>query len=111
VTVTVRGEDVTQQPIPRSLGEGDLLVSARDADWAYILNTETGAEELYDRQADPVQRSDLSADDDPAAVAAREHLRTVAEDHAATIESMDPEAAGDGVDEDIETRLEALGYR
>jgi len=111
VTVTVRGADVTQQPIPRSLDEGDLLVSARDADWAYILNTETGAEELYDRQADPVQRSDLSADDDPAAVAAREHLRTVAEDHAATIESMDPEAAGDGVDEDIETRLEALGYR
>jgi arylsulfatase A-like enzyme len=111
VTVTVRGDDVTQQPIPRSLDEGDLLVSARDADWTYILNTETGAEELYDRRADPTEQSDRSADDDPTAAAAREHLRTVAEDHASMLESVDREADADGVDEDIETRLEALGYR
>jgi arylsulfatase A-like enzyme len=111
VTVTVRGEDVTQQPIPRSLDEGDLLVSARDADWVYILNTETGAEELYDRRADPDQRSDRSDDDDPEVAAARKHLRTVAEDHASMLGSVDREAGADGVDEDIETRLEALGYR
>ena len=111
VTVTVRGEDVTQQPIPRSLDEGALLVSARDADWVYILNTETGDEELYDRRADPDQRSDLSDDDDPEVAAAREHLRTVAEDHASMLGSVDREASTDGVDEDIETRLEALGYR
>ena len=111
VTVTVRGDDVTQQPIPRSLDEGDLLVSARDADWVYILNTATGDEELYDRRADPAQESDLSTDDDPASVAAREHLRTVVEEHASMLQSVDREAAADGVDEDIETRLEALGYR
>ena len=111
VTVTVRGDDVTQQPIPRSLDEGDLLVSARDADWTYILNAETGAEELYDRRADPAEQSDRSDDDDPTAVAAREHLRTVVEDHASMLGSVDHDAGGDGVDEDIETRLEALGYR
>jgi arylsulfatase A-like enzyme len=111
VTVTVRGDDVTQQPIPRSLDEGDLLVSARDADWTYILNTETGAEELYDRRADPTEQSDRSDDDDSTAAAAREHLRTVVEDHASMLQSVDREAGADGVDEDIETRLEALGYR
>jgi arylsulfatase A-like enzyme len=111
VTVTVRDEDVTRQPIPRSLDEGDLLVSVRDADWAYIVNTETGAEELYDRRADPEQRTNLAADDDPAVAAAREHLRTVAEDHASMLRSVDRESDAGGVDEDVETRLEALGYR
>jgi arylsulfatase A-like enzyme len=111
VTVTVRGEDVTQQPIPRSLDEGDLLISARDADWVYIRNTETGEEELYDRQADPDQRTDRSTSDDPAAAAAREHLRTVVEDHASMLASVDADARDEGVDEDLETRLEALGYR
>jgi arylsulfatase A-like enzyme len=111
VTVTVCGDDVTQQPIPRSLDEGDLLVSARDTDWVYVRNTETGAEELYDRRADPDQRTDRSDDDDPEATAAREHLRTVVDDHAALLASVDAAGRDEGVDEDIETRLEALGYR
>jgi hypothetical protein len=50
-------------------------------------------------------------DDDPAAVAAREHLRTVVDDHVSMLETVDIDAQDDGVDEDIETRLEALGYR
>jgi len=111
VTVTVRGEDVTQQPIPRSLDEGDLLVSARDADWAYIRNTATDAEELYDRQADPEQRIDRAGDDDPAVATALERLRAVVLDHVAVIEAVDADDRANGVDEDIETRLEALGYR
>ncbi|QGX95738.1 DUF1501 domain-containing protein [Haloplanus rallus] len=111
VTVTVRGEDVTQQPIPRSLDEGDLLVSARDADWVYIRNAETGAEELYDRRSDPVQRTDLADDDDPSAVAARERLREAVLDHVTMLEEVDRDDSAAGVDEDIETRLEALGYR
>jgi len=111
VTVTVRGEDVTQQPIPRSLEEGDLLVSVRDADWTYILNTETGSEELYDRETDPAQQSDRSGEDDPSVAAASDHLRTVAEEHAAMLQSIDRDGGTDGVDADIETRLEALGYR
>ncbi|WP_251342229.1 sulfatase-like hydrolase/transferase [Haloplanus halophilus] len=111
VTVTVRGDDVTQQPIPRSLDEGALLVSARDADWIYIRNTETDEEELYDRRADPEQRTDLSADDDPAVVAARTRLRGVTVDHAETLAAVDAEGGEAAVDEDLETRLEALGYR
>jgi len=111
VTVTVRGDDVTQQPIPRSLDEGDLLVSARDTDWVYIRNTETGEEELYDRRADPEQRTDRADDDDPEPAAAREHLRTVVDDHVATLGAVEQVDQDDGVDEDIETRLKALGYR
>jgi arylsulfatase A-like enzyme len=111
VTVTVRGENVTQQPIPRSLDEGDLLVSARDADWIYIRNTETGTEELYDRRSDPEQRTDLSAADDGTAVAARERLREAVSDHATLLDGVDRDVSAAGVDEDIETRLEALGYR
>ncbi|GAB6860850.1 sulfatase [Haloplanus litoreus] len=111
VTVTVRGDDVTQQPIPRSLDEGDLLVSARDTRWVYIRNTETGEEELYDRRADPGLQDDRSADDDTAATAARDRLRVVALDHAATLDAVDHDGSAEGVDEDIETRLEALGYR
>ncbi|WP_251328798.1 sulfatase-like hydrolase/transferase [Haloplanus pelagicus] len=111
VTVTVRGDDVTQQPIPRSLDEGDLLVSARDSDWVYIRNTETDAEELYDRRADPGLQDDRSADDDPTTVAARDRLREATLDHAATLDAVDHEAHEGDVGDDIETRLEALGYR
>jgi len=107
--IGVDGEDVTQQPIPRSLDEGDLLISARDAGWVSIRNIETGAEELYDRQAAPDQRTDRSTDDDPPAAAAREHLRTLVEDRASMLVSVD--VRDEGVDEDLETRLDALGYR
>jgi len=111
VTVTVRGDDVTQQPIPRSLDEGNLLVSARDSRWVYIRNTETGDEELYDRHADPGLQDDRSGDGDAAVAAARDRLREVVLDHAATLDAVDRDGAAESVDEDIETRLEALGYR
>jgi arylsulfatase A-like enzyme len=111
VTVTVRGDDVTQQPIPRALDEGDLLVSARDTRWVYIRNTATDEEELYDRRADPGLQDDRSADDDPAVTAARDRLREVVLAHAATLDAVDADDGAEGVDEDIETRLKALGYR
>jgi len=38
------GEEVTEQPIPRSLSDGDLLVSVRDAEWTYIENADTAAD-------------------------------------------------------------------
>ena len=47
VSVTVRGEEVTEQPIPRSLSDGYLLVSVRDDEWTYIENADTGETELY----------------------------------------------------------------
>jgi arylsulfatase A-like enzyme len=111
VSVTVRGEDVTQQPIPRSLDDGDLLVSARDADWTYVRNATTGEEELYDRGVDPARRTDRSADADPATVAARDRLRAAAREHAARLSAVAPDDDADPVDADVETRLEALGYR
>ena len=108
VSVTVRGEEVTQQPIPRGLDDGDLLVSARTAEWTYIVNTETGDEELYHRPSDPVQQKDRSSARGGAATAAMERLRPVAEAHAA---SLTGETADAEMDDDIETRLSALGYK
>lgn len=68
VSVAVRGEDVTTQPIPRALDEGDLLVSVRDRDWTYIQNTNTGHYELYHRPTDPGQQHDLAAPTDTTAI-------------------------------------------
>jgi arylsulfatase A-like enzyme len=116
VSVAARGEEVTTQPIPRSLEEGDLLVSARTTDWTYIQNTVSGEEELYYRPTDPTQQENLlgdvdtDADADTDAAAAIEHLRPIAERHAASLSSEGPTASGD-VDEDLERRLSALGYR
>jgi len=120
VSVTVRGEEVTEQPIPRSLSDGDLLVSVRDADWTYIENADTGETELYHRPSDPTQQDDLSADPSDEALAVVERFAPIAADHVAALREVqaDAEAAaerGDGedeeVDEDLEARLEALGYR
>ena len=109
VSVTVRGEEVTDQPIPRGLDDGDLLVSARTAKWTYVTNAETGAEELYHRPSDPDQQEDRVSADSPVESAALERLRPVARGHA---DSLTGEGtAADDIDEDIETRLSALGYR
>ena len=111
VSVTVRGEEVTQQPIPRGLADGDLLVSARTAEWTYIGNAETGAEELYHRPSDPDQQTDRTpTTPGTEAAAAAEELRPVAEAHAASLTGADADGDAD-IDEDLETRLSALGYR
>ena len=111
VSVAVRGDEVTQQPIPRSLAEGELLVSARDRDWTYIEHTDSGTDELYHRPTDPGQQTDRSGPPDAAAAAAIDRLRPAARAHArrlgATTEPRRPAEVDDGV----ATRLEALGYR
>lgn len=117
VSITVRGEEVTSQPIPRSLDDGDLLVSVRDREWTYIENVETGATELYHRPSDPGEQEDRS--DDPGKEGQRlvERFGEIVDDHASRIRERTAEAGGsdDGkdadVDEDLQTRLEALGYR
>lgn len=117
VSVTVRGEDVTQQPIPRSLSDGDLLVSARDDDWTYIENVDADAVELYHRPSDPTQQENLAVDPDERAQAVIDRLKPVVDDHAALLRergaaAAEGEADGDDeVDEDLEARLEALGYK
>lgn len=112
VSVTVRGEEVTEQPIPRSMADGDLLVSVRDAEWTYIENADTGETELYHRPSDPTQQEDLSADPTDEELAVVERFAPIAADHVAELRDREGEAAGDDeVDEDLEARLEALGYR
>jgi arylsulfatase A-like enzyme len=118
VSVTVRGEDVTQQPIPRSLSDGDLFVSARDDDWTYIENVDAGERELYHRPSDPTQQENLAVDPDEEAQAVIDRLAPVVDAHAELIRERGAAAAAeraedgdDEVDEDLEARLEALGYK
>jgi arylsulfatase A-like enzyme len=117
VSVAVRGESVTTQPIPRHPGEGDLLVSARTRRWVYIENAGTGEAELYDRLADPTQGEDLLPrgrrpavlDDLRGAVAAR--AAAVERGVAEGADGVDGDGTAGVTDEGVAARLEALGYR
>lgn len=113
VSVTVRGESVTKQPIPRSLADGDLLVSVRDRDWTYIENVDTDEQELYSRPDDPSQQTNLATDPTPDQQDIIESFEPIVTAHAKTIRERDAEATPDDedVDEDLEARLSALGYR
>ncbi|MFD1640980.1 sulfatase-like hydrolase/transferase [Halohasta litorea] len=113
VSVTVRGEEVTTQPIPRSLSDGELLVSVRDRDWIYIENVDADERELYHRPSDPTQQTDLSADPTAEQAEVIDRFSQRVEAHAATIltgEDAD-ESTAEAVDEDLNARLEALGYK
>ncbi|WP_224332639.1 sulfatase [Haloprofundus halobius] len=116
ISVAVRGDDVTQQPIPRGLDDGDLLVSVRTSEWTYIENTATGEAELYHRPSDPDQQTDRAADPTPGADAVLSRLRESVREHAERLaEATEPERADSDdestVDDAVETRLSALGYR
>ncbi|MFW6317979.1 MAG: hypothetical protein ACOC06_05870, partial [Halorubrum sp.] len=118
VSVTVRGDEVTQQPIPRSLSDGDLFVSARDDDWTYIENVDAGDRELYYRPDDPTQQENLAVDPDEEAQAVIDRFAPVVDAHAellrergAAAEAAAAERGEEEVDEDLEARLEALGYK
>ncbi|MFW5905255.1 MAG: sulfatase [archaeon] len=112
VTVAVRGDSVTQQPIPKRLDDGNLLVSARSADWTYIHHTGTEAHELYHRRTDPTERTDVWPERrDEAGV---DRLREAALDHVERLQegadSPSQPDAGDTPD-GVQQRLEALGYQ
>ncbi|MBX0293283.1 sulfatase [Haloarcula nitratireducens] len=114
VSVAVRGESVTSQPIPRRLDDGELLVSARDADWTYIEHTESGHRELYDRREDPTERRDLCAEGvAPPPVVDR--LSSAVADHVARLETASDADSGGGdaeeASDEIAARLKALGYK
>jgi len=111
VSVTVRGESVTEQPIPRSLADGDLFVSVRDRDWTYIVNTDTGATELYDRSSDPGQQDDRADDGTEATDAVIDTLGPVADAHAELLRENRSAQRDDEMDSDLEARLDALGYK
>jgi len=120
VSVTVRGETVTTQPIPRSLADGDLLVSARNRDWTYIENVATNEPELYHRPTDPRQQTNLALDPTPEQRAVIEELAPIVADHANAVREGpsgtadgedDGEVEAEPMDTDLEARLSALGYR
>ena len=111
VSVTARGEDVTAQPIPRSLDDGDLPVSVRDRDWTYVGNADGGTRELYYRPSDPTQQDDLSANLTTEQRRVIERFESVVGDHAATLRDRAGEMTTDDVDDDLGARLSALGYR
>ncbi|WP_050048478.1 sulfatase [Halanaeroarchaeum sulfurireducens] len=112
ISVAVRGDSVTQQPIPKHLDEGNLLVSARSADWTYIHHTGPDSHELYDRRTDETEQEDLWPDarEEPGV----ETLRDAAQSHIERIE--DGRSSGKQPDtgdtpDGVEQRLTALGYQ
>lgn len=111
VSVAVRGEEVTKQPIPRSLGDGQLLVSVRDEEWTYIENIETGVQQLYHRPTDPGQQTDLTADPSPEARQKIDTFGSLARQHGKSIHGQTVDKPNADVDADLSAQLEALGYR
>ncbi|WP_435183869.1 sulfatase [Halobellus sp. EA9] len=124
VSVTVRDEDVTAQPIPRGLDDGDLLVSVRDRDWTYIRNVDRETEELYFRPDDPGQQMDLAGnvadgrggDVGGEARAVADRFRPLVDAHVELIRERGSDGDGESeqsaeMDADLGARLEALGYR
>ncbi len=111
VSVTVRGDEVTSQPIPRTLEDGDLLISVRDRDWTYIENVDTHAAELYYRPTDSTQQDDRSTGPTPTEQEVIDRFSSIAAAHARTIHEQAGEASPDDVGDDLEARLEALGYQ
>jgi arylsulfatase A-like enzyme len=119
VSVTVRDGHVTSQPIPRSLSDGDLLVSARTTDWTYIENVDTGEQELYHRPTDSGQQTnlvpDLTAEQqdtlDELARSVADHVSTIRDDSTAPTADDEQDSSGDSIDGNLEARLSALGYR
>ena len=116
VSIAVRGESVTTQPIPRHREDGELLVSARDARWTYIEHTVSGHRELYDRRSDPEERQDLCAEDTdgeaPSPVLDR--LSGAVADHVDGLDSASEgrqDEPSDGESDEITARLNALGYK
>ncbi|MFC7075920.1 sulfatase [Haloarcula halophila] len=112
VSVAVRGESVTSQPIPRRRDDGELLVGVRDERWTYIEHTESDHHELYDRRTDPGEQTDISEaeHDGVDTTDVVDRLSAVVSDHVG--------ALGDGSTDDeleesdeIAARLQALGYQ
>jgi arylsulfatase A-like enzyme len=113
VSVAVRGESVTAQPIPRSLEDGDLLVSVRDSDWTYVENADDGTTELYYRPEDPKQERNLADEPSPEECRVIERFEPLAAEHAATLRESEAGATEleEEVGDELKDRLTALGYR
>jgi arylsulfatase A-like enzyme len=111
VSVTVRGDSVTAQPIPRSLADGELLISVRDSDWTYIENVDDGTTELYHRPSDPTQQENLSGNPTTEEQQIIDQFSAFVSEHADMLGQNTSQKASEDVDDDLGARLEALGYR
>jgi arylsulfatase A-like enzyme len=107
VSVAVRGETVTQQPIPRRLDEGRLLVSARDDAWACIADVAAGTYDLR-----PLESAAVDGDAGPDPRTER-RLRAAVDRRAARLDDAGSAAEGPTADPPaaVADRLTALGYR
>jgi len=113
-SVAIRGKRVTQQPIPRRVGDGEVLASARTERYTYIYHSDSGRRELYDRRDDPGEHRDrYGAGRVPRGVVERLHraverrIDAIADDDGDGRESEPPSTPASSVCR----RLEALGYR
>jgi uncharacterized sulfatase len=110
-SVAVRGESVTQQPIPRHRDDGELLVSGRTRRYTYIYHTESERRELYERERDPGEQAnvwdDVGDDPEPAELAA------ATERYASRLGDRETEGADrmQGPPSEVNDRLKALGYQ
>lgn len=117
-SLTVRGERITQQPIPRRPDEGTVLVSARDRRYTYIEHDD-GRRELYDRRTDPTEQRDRLSAEGADAVAIPERVLARLRDAARRrrgrlpVPAEEESEAGDAGEgpTPVTRRLEALGYR
>ncbi|MFB6130675.1 MAG: sulfatase [Salinigranum sp.] len=107
VSLTVRGDQITQQPIPRRLSEGETLVSARTAEWTYVHHEDSGRRELYHRPGDPTEQRNVW--DEAGDVEAVAPLRRAVRRHLRRI-GGDDEPRGEPP-ADVSSRLRALGYQ
>ncbi|WP_458189369.1 sulfatase-like hydrolase/transferase [Haladaptatus sp. NG-WS-4] len=107
-SVAVRGEHVTQQPIPRRLDDGELLVSARTSEWTYIYHTESEERELYHRTDDPDEQNDRW--DELADTDVVTRLHEAVETRIEDIESEDDEESTEPPSA-VTNQLKALGYQ
>ena len=106
--VALRGETVTQQPIPRRLEEGELLISARDGRYTYVQHTDTERTEWYDRSTDPSEQTPIGPGEIPPGPT--ERLERAVDRRLAGITGA--EASPDAATPDaLAVQLEALGYR
>ncbi|MFB6228925.1 MAG: sulfatase [Halobacteriales archaeon] len=105
-SVALQGETVAEQPIPRRLGDGDLIVRARTEEWAYEAEPESGRETLYERTGSGEQEAEIDA----ATEATLTELREAAAERLGRIGSDETNGRAP-TPESVDRQLAALGYR
>ena len=105
-SVALQGETVAEQPIPRRLEDGSLIVRARTAGWAYEVEPESDRETLYERTDSGEQTVEVD-------VAPEATLTDLREAVTERLERIGGDETSDRVEtpESVDRQLAALGYR